>query len=238
MYFLFSKILSVFILPRGLTLILSVLALVLLFRRKFRLAFIFFAGAISVFWVSSMPVVGNAMMAFVEQKNSSIEIESIPARRCVVVLGGGSLKRFNHAKDIFLAGKVKLVIVAGANASWFKFEQYKAQANIPRMPVDAVLLENDSRNTRENAVNVKPLLLREKCGKPLLVTSASHMKRATRAFAKIGVEVVPAPTSFRAEQIEQLTGSDFLPNVEALDMTSDAIYELIGSVVYRLRGWN
>jgi uncharacterized SAM-binding protein YcdF (DUF218 family) len=64
------------------------------------------------------------------------------------------------------------------------------------VPKDAILLETRSQNTRENALFAAEILSAQDWDRVLLVTSASHMKRAAGAFRAVGVEVIPSPTDY------------------------------------------
>jgi uncharacterized SAM-binding protein YcdF (DUF218 family) len=60
------------------------------------------------------------------------------------------------------------------------------------IPASAILLEERSRSTRENAL-YSAEILRHLPGRKVLLTSDCHMRRARRAFARAGVETVPVP---------------------------------------------
>ena len=67
--------------------------------------------------------------------------------------------------------------------------------------------ENQSRNTYENAMLMKPMILElgsrgakeaDASSKPwLLITSASHMYRSVKIFQKQGIEVIPVPVDYQ-----------------------------------------
>ena len=70
--------------------------------------------------------------------------------------------------------------------------------------------ENRSRNTYENVVLMKPMMLAlgaksanqvDEADKPvkpwLLITSASHMYRSLKIFQKQGIEVIPVPVDYQ-----------------------------------------
>lgn len=63
-------------------------------------------------------------------------------------------------------------------------------------------LEDRSRTTWENAVEVAAMLGEDKHKPHLLVTSAFHMSRAIGSFRKLGINVVPVPTDFRSEPLQ------------------------------------
>ena len=80
----------------------------------------------------------------------------------------------------------------------------------------------------------------------LLVTSGLHMPRSVAIFEHQGFEVIPMPADFLAtwgaEGRTVELGVDgwlltIFPDSEQLDMSSRALREYIGMVVYWLRGW-
>lgn len=94
--------------------------------------------------------------------------------------------------------------------------------------------EGRSRNTWENARFTAQMLGDDAGGPWVLVTSGFHMPRAIACFRAAGVDVIPAPTDFRADPI----GPPFL----AADMAGQflklnlVVKELIGLLAYRLTG--
>ena len=105
-------------------------------------------------------------------------------------------------------------------------------------PATAIVLDGKSRNTRETAINSVALLEKKGCGKPLLVTSAAHMSRSVAAFGKVGVDIFPVPTDIRVINNTGFMLLDFLPDADALKMTTDATREWIGQRVYEFQDWN
>jgi len=102
----------------------------------------------------------------------------------------------------------------------------------------AILLEDRSRTTYENAIHTRTLLGDSRV---LLVTDAYHMPRAMEFFIKQGLSVTPAPCGYKARHTlvqawEQFSLFDLLPNSKALSMTTDAIEEVVGIFFYRLVG--
>ena len=146
-----------------------------------------------------------------------------------------------HAARLFHAGKVKWIVASGGCA--LCGEEYYPEASAMRdllvdlgVPGERVLLEEESRNTRENAVHSAELLRAHGFRKVLLITSASHMRRAFAAFRAAGVDAIPTPTDFqrRASNPGVLA---WLPDAGALHRSTLAIKEYLGFAVYRHRGW-
>lgn len=97
--------------------------------------------------------------------------------------------------------------------------------------------ENSSRNAFDNATGAAELMREYGFEKVLLVTSALHMPRALAVFQSQGIDVTLAPTDMLAVERDQITPMDFLPDSEALQMTTVALREHPGLLYYRLRGW-
>ena len=73
--------------------------------------------------------------------------------------------------------------MAGGNQPGQEHEQVEADAIVEMLgvlgvPREAIRMEGQSRNTRENAVNSLPLVQSLGARRVLLVTSAVHMPRA------------------------------------------------------------
>ena len=258
MYVYLSKILPVFVMPVSLVIILVLVGLLLIGRGKTKSAVGVLAAAIAVLWISATPLVAEGLYRNLESKYPPRALAEVPQAGCVVVLGGAlspplkprvdlefgePVDRVYKAAQLYRAGKARMVIVTGGNQPWSSSPW--AEADLTRellvewgVPKDAIFLEGSSRNTRENAVYSKNLIDSINCETSLLVTSAAHMPRAMAAFRAVGVSVTPVATDVRVVERNQSAVVDFLPNAAALSMTSDAIREWIGQLVYRLQGWN
>ena len=94
-----------------------------------------------------------------------------------------------------------------------------------------IAIENSSNNTHESAENVKRLLGGERF---ILVTSAGHMHRAMRVFAKEGTNPVPAPTNYMS--VKERRFMDYLPSPRHLVYADLAVHEYLGMAWYRLTG--
>ena len=101
---------------------------------------------------------------------------------------------------------------------------------------DRVILESASRNTRENAVMTYQIVKPKPGERWLLVTSAFHMPRAMGVFRAAGFNVIAWPVDYRSSgpsDITRTTGG----LAEGTYHVDISVKELIGLIVYRLRGW-
>ncbi len=101
--------------------------------------------------------------------------------------------------------------------------------------IDSVWLEDQSRNTAENASLSHALLQEKGVETVFLVTHAIHMPRAVAAFERSGLEVIPAPTRFHRFH-EGSQALLLLPNAGAVVDSYMALHELVGRLWYALRG--
>ena len=257
MYIYLSKILPLMVLPIGIVIELLLMALLLLWWGKRKSSAFFMVAAIFVLWCCSMPIVANTVLGKLEQRYPALALSDVPSSDCIVLLGGAldlirpprvdvnlldSVDRISKTASLYRAGKAAVVIVSGGNQPWqpqLKSEAKEIQTLLTDwgVPVSAIVLEETSRNTRENAVNTKVLLDKLECQTPLLVTSAAHMSRSVATFTKLEMDVFPVSADVRAVNTIDLTVFDFIPDTRALAMTTNAIREWTGQMIYRLRGW-
>jgi uncharacterized SAM-binding protein YcdF (DUF218 family) len=98
-----------------------------------------------------------------------------------------------------------------------------------------IVVEVESRNTYENAVQVAKIVHEKEWKRVLLVTDATHLKRSDWCFAAQGVDVIAAGVSYGAFGFE-LSLSDFIPNPRAAHQVERVSHEWLGIIWYWMRG--
>lgn len=123
-----------------------------------------------------------------------------PKSQAIVVISGGDTKaRTEHAAKLYLAGVAPKIIVAGAAFDESAPSNAAVMANIAKkagVPARDIILEEKSRDTHQNAQLVKSILNNRSIHKITLVTSAYHQRRAQIAFKMANlasVEILNAP---------------------------------------------
>jgi uncharacterized SAM-binding protein YcdF (DUF218 family) len=179
-----------------------------------------------------------------------------------IVLGGGianewqrpldrvhfdpSADRLLQALQLFKAGKIKNILISGGSASIFSRNNKRTEATIGKdfllkvgVPADHIFVENESRNTFENAVFTQKLLLDLKLDKSklLLITSAYHMKRGTACFDKQGLVTVPFPTTYHQLNTVFWSLSTIIPDETAFTLWYDLCHEWFGLISYKIMGY-
>ena len=137
-------------------------------------------------------------------------------------------RRFPDAKVVMTGGS-GLILGPGAREADY----------IPRLMstlgVDSsrLLLERESRNTFENAVNSRALVQPKPSENWILVTSAMHMPRSVGIFCQQGWPVIPWPVDHMWTPVSNEWNFNLTLNVLLLD---NALHEWFGLVAYRMSG--
>jgi len=172
-----------------------------------------------------------------------------------IVLGGfsGLNKRnneiaFNWAGDrlfqaiaLYKKGQIKQILLSGGSANLTDRKIKEADLAIQYLkligiPDSAILIENQSRNTIENARYSLALIEKSKSkAKILVITSAWHIPRAKLIFDKQAKQKIEYyPTNFSGDTEFDL-GDIIIPNASALGVWEMLFKEWIGLTVDGLR---
>lgn len=256
--FAISKIATFILLPPGIFVVLIVLAVTLLYRGRKKAGLALGLSTAALLYALSTAFVAEALIRPLEDRYAPIDTSKaeLDARIAafkgapVVVLGGGTIdrspeeggraslaaeptKRFTYGIRVAKALGGELVYSGGRVYDGPEIETEADAAGRFLKVNDAgleAILEGESRTTLENA-----RFVREKLGAKavILVTSAYHMPRSVQAFRKAGLEVLPAPTDYKASRSPRVF-VDFLPSVGALKDSYWALHEYLGMVGYSL----
>lgn len=251
-----SKVLQEFLYPFNIALLLLTASQWWYWRGKLRRAAIGSGSATTLLIVAGLPFVGDWSIAALESATTSRPVEDYPEAGAIVVLGGTTPatrpprlepeevggSRLLQAARLYRAGKAPRIVVSGGVGYETTDGQLRTEADDMRdilsamqVPVSDILCEAASRTTYENAVLTAPLLSRLQARSILLVTSATHMRRAEALFRAQGFEVTAVPTGFHASPGNRGLRC-LLPTPGDLVRTSLAIKELCGFAAYRLLG--
>ncbi|GGA81557.1 membrane protein [Neiella marina] len=102
------------------------------------------------------------------------------------------------------------------------------------VPKDAIVISPVARDTETEAIAVKKLL---GPNPPVLVTSATHMKRAVRLFARHDIAVIAAPSEHlvRAPSGQQSNWREWIPKATNLYNSERAWYATLGNTLVTLQ---
>jgi uncharacterized SAM-binding protein YcdF (DUF218 family) len=106
-------------------------------------------------------------------RQSSVKTDAI------VVLAGGK-GRVDEGVRLYREGRAAYLFFIGVDPSVRKSDLYRPRPGDPSS--ERVILEKTSRNTLENAIYGRDVILRQQVGSVLLITSRYHMKRSAILF--------------------------------------------------------
>ncbi len=153
--------------------------------------------------------------------------------------------RILHPLQLYKMGKIKYILISGGSGRLVGREKNASEADelasvlkLAGVPDSAVILENQSRNTRENALFSAKILQKRFPGQSyLLVTSAFHMRRSEGCFRKAGMPVTVFSTDFYSSPRKWTPDYWLLPSEAALGKWSTLWHEWIGYVSYWVAGY-
>lgn len=210
-------------------------------------------------FLTATPILSSMYIALLEAQYPPFQPTPTSKFDAVVVLAGGvfqkgSLRPTDEVSDasrqrtgcgagLWQQNLAPKLLLTGGDATVFRtglMESHEMKRWALRLgvPESAIVIEEKSRTTYENAVQTKAML---GSGRILLVTAAYHLPRAVRLFEKQGFVVTPFPCGYESQHTpqqawEQATLFDFLPTAKALLITTQAVDEVAGIIVYWLAG--
>lgn len=204
---------------------------------------------------SSCLSVGNRVLATLENpwRDIANRWHELPTADAIVCLGGGvepsrqeliglnmqeNSDRPTTAIELLRQGKAPRLVIGGGGHKGQIAEAEAVKAWIDRWQLTKAEVTSLGVcvDTHDEAVKVAALAKAGNWKRILLVTSASHMKRASAVFIKsTGIEVLPVPCAFQTK----LWPSEWvhLPEATEFHDFSNWFHETVGWFVYRRRCW-
>jgi uncharacterized SAM-binding protein YcdF (DUF218 family) len=150
-----------------------------------------------------------------------------------------------QAVELYHKGHIKRILFTGGSAS-LVYPEMKEGIHIRDylltigFPAENLITENESKNTRENALFCSEILKKEEWWHNqdfLLITSGFHMRRSLKAFEKLNMK----PISYSVNRFAGERRFDleflFLPNADVFKKWEAIIHEWIGMGVYGMAGF-
>lgn len=214
-------------------------------------------GGITLF---SEPFVATGLARLWEYPRTSLaEFSGRNSYAAIVLLGGSldpvtskpgaiegndSFERVVSTAELYRNKAASRIIVSGGSGSLAfpdaREAPYLAEfLKFMGVPASAIQIEDKSRNTYENAVYTKRLLVSDMSGaqqksRVALVTSAWHMRRAAAIFRKAGIDFDSYSVDSLAQPLQMPT--DLFPDAWALTRTTRILREMIGYIAYWMMG--
>ena len=151
--------------------------------------------------------------------------------------------RVTHAVQLYKEGHVKKILISGGSGRLVDIQireadELKKAFLLMGVPEADLLIENQSRNTYESAVEVKKILSDSiKANDCLLITSAFHMRRSLACFKKAGIPMDTFSTDFYSHPRNFYLDTLLLPQLEGLILWQKIIKEWVGFSAYWAAGY-
>ncbi len=211
-----------------------------------------------ILFIAGNNVLANELLLLWETpiSKNKVHVDSNCPKTAVVLGGFGNYNidqdwyRLNDASERLLTGMEGLVnerfdqvILSGGNSNIFDkryFDATNAIKYLSRFKIDTtkVIIDNNARNTIENAYFTKLILDSLKINKPvLLITSATHMPRSIKCYEKYNIPIIPYPVQHLGNSDRRYNIQSFLiPSSNAMEKTQNLLHEWVGYLVYKLSG--
>jgi len=237
-----KSLLHTLLLPPGGPLLLAFAGAVLLGRcttqRARRAGWALLLSGLALLWLLATPVVADALMR-AAQRCPPLDLTRPPDAQAIVILGG-EIERMD-APEYGYQPAVGMTLLERVNYGALIARKTGLPVLVSGTPTEAIAMrvalardfqtptrwvENNSRDTFENARFTARLLRPAGITRIVLVTDAMHEWRATQEFTSAGFSVVPAPVGLYVPHRLR-----FVPSASALARSSAALYEMLGDVV-------
>jgi uncharacterized SAM-binding protein YcdF (DUF218 family) len=258
--FIIKKILTPFLLPVTLGLLISFIGLFfLLATKKPRTGKLLVSAGLLLMLLLSYGFVSDHVIKPLEYRykpydiqltNELLKSQNQFPLKYVVVLGAGhvsdpSLPITSQISDESLVRLIEGIIVHRKNkasklvlSGGIVFDSVSEAEMMARVAEELgvdrhdIILEGDSKDTKDEVHFIKRIV---KDNPFVLVTSAYHMPRAVAMLRKLGLDPFPAPTR---HYVKRRTGGphDYFPWAENLNKAEAAFHEYFGMMWAKLRG--
>ena len=169
-------------------------------------------------------------MIFYDTENDKIEF-------------GQSTDRILEAVRLYYAGRIEKIFISGGSGLLLDqthkesqlLKDYLTSINVPE---EDIIIETESRNTHENAVEAAKFLRpTESSDTYLLITSASHFRRAAKCFENEGFTFDSYPVDYCSRNIGANPETWLIPAPYAFATWNMLIHEIAGYVMYDWCGY-
>jgi uncharacterized SAM-binding protein YcdF (DUF218 family) len=179
-----------------------------------------------------------------------------PYQWCII-LGGGMMRsgegyrtgetadRFVQPLLLYKKGLAKKLLITGGNVNikGLKIDDTQESKKVKEVLIAMgvaekdIYLEENARNTHENATYTKKMLAPYLAEEMVLVTSAMHMPRAKACYIREGIKVVVYPADIKKKDTPSGILDLVIPQERNLSKFAELIREMAGFVIYKVVGF-
>jgi len=241
------EIFQMFLLPGVFIFVLLISGLVFFVLRK-KIGKILIIAAIIFYYFFSISPVADLVISPLENQYKNKEQRLSDVENIVLLIGGvkkgdlpissklgeSSLFRTVKAVEIYFQAEHKpTIIISGSDpisSSSRPAEEIAKFIQSFNVSKENILLEEKSKNSYQSAKEIKKIIGDESF---ILITSAYHLPRSVYIFRKMGLDPIPVPADFKAEENYNIL--DLFPDPRNLKKCDLAFHEYFGLLYYHLR---
>jgi uncharacterized SAM-binding protein YcdF (DUF218 family) len=253
MFFILSKTLNYLVMP--LTMICIVFVTAFLTRSSKWKKRLLWTGLIMLLFFSNEFIANEVMLAWEIKPR---EIRSLPKYKLAIVLTGATYvyepsdrvyfqrgaDRVNHTVQLYKEGYIKKILISGGSGRLVgerepEANQFKRAMIMMGVNGEDIIIENQTRNTGESAIEVKKMLsdggfTDKDC---VLITSAFHMRRSLACYVKQGMHPDVFTTDFFSHSRDFYLDTLIIPQIDALNIWHKLTREWAGFAAYKVAGY-
>lgn len=244
-----SRMIEALIMPPGGMLVLLLLGLMIRVRWS-RAGNAIMVLAMLFLYVSSTPAFVRPISEFSSSQFPALNPDVVDSG-AIVVLGSGrrdyadeygqldtvsnyGLERLRYAAWLHRRTGLPILATGGRVFGERESEAELMKRYLEEQGVALTFVEDQSRNTFENAEFSKRMLNEAGINRVILVTHGLHMPRSVWSFERAGFEVIAAPTVIHSGKARG-GALDFLPSAGDLYVFNRVAHEWLGRLWYRLK---
>ena len=207
------------------------------------------AALVFVFYLLSTSLVSERVMGALE---GAYQPPENPQGDCIIMLGGGAYPDTpdvsgrgtlcaSPANRLLTAVRLQKqldvpIILSGGQVYSDSGPEAVIASRILKdlgVPEDKIIVEGKSINTTQNARFSTGIMRERGLKKPVLVTSAFHMRRSVLNFQKCGMEVTAYPADYRVNPRHDFHYNKLKPSIGAIDDNVLVMQEVLRALVTR-----
>jgi len=247
--------------PASIVFILFVLVvgIALAFRRRTeRAARWYFVAVVAAYWMLSTPACAERLVEWAGRPYVPLAAAAeARGARIVVVLGAGNntiqsrgfalnevteeaaLRVIEAARLYRLLDRPTILVSGGITGreegSAPEAEAMRRTAESLGVAPSDILVEEESKNTREESIVIARMLAGRTAQPIVLVTSPTHMRRALAVFRAAGFDPIPSAAAYKSDHA--LDRYRWAPSDLGLLLFQGFVYDEAAQLYYRARGW-
>ncbi len=223
-----KEIISSFLMPLPIGLMIFLIGLLYLYSKKYKIAKVLLGISFLWIFITAYSPFSNAILKPLETSYPVITKDI--SVKYILLLGGHYESRGSEAYRLYNLIDGSKIITSGYKGVYDYPEAIRSANKFIELgvPKEDILIQVEPINTEEEAIYTKKIVGVEPF---ILVTAAFHMPRAMKLFKKYGLNPIAAPTNFLRKSNKPMS----LPNAKTLIKSEIAFHEYLGLVWNKLK---